>query len=282
MVVSIVGAILGVLIYALLPAAREGAAQNQSTLTGTVRPSAESCMKCHQNIGDPHQRTVNLNCVECHGGNGEAPTKEAAHIRPRHPERWRSAANPEESFTLLNDESLEWIRFVNPSDLRAADLACGECHNTGRTRIISSVKKGSMNTSAQVYSTALYNNGSLPFKDALFGENYSSHGQPQAIRTIPPPSAELTRTKGILPILWPLPRFEISQPLSTSFLRVFERGGGPKSELGNPNREDVPGQPDETFSNRGFGTQASVDPVILGAQKVRLNDPVMSGTAIAA
>jgi hypothetical protein len=234
-------------------------------------------MKCHQKMSDPHQRTtVNLNCVECHGGNGEAPTKEAAHVQPRYRKHWRSAANPEESFTLLNYETLEWIRFVNPSDLRAADLACGECHNTGRTRIVSSVKKSSMNTSAQVYSTALYNNGSLPFKDALFGENYSPHGQPQAIRTIPPPTLELTRTKGILPILWPLPRFEISQPLSTSFLRVFERGGGPKSELGNPNREDVPGQPDETFSNRGFGTQASVDPVILGAQKVRLNDPVMS------
>ncbi|HYE15973.1 MAG TPA: hypothetical protein VD968_16145, partial [Pyrinomonadaceae bacterium] len=38
---------------------------------------------------------------------------------------------------------------------------------------------------------------------------------------------------------------------------------------------DVPGQPDVTFSNRGYGTQAAIDPVILGAQKVRLNDPVM-------
>ncbi len=57
---------------------------------------------------------------------------------------------------------------------------------------------------------------------------------------------------------------------------MFERGGGPKSELGNPNREDVPGQPDVTVSNRGFGTQGSVDPVLLGAQKIRLNDPVLS------
>ena len=30
------------------------------------------------------------------------------------------------------------------------------------------------------------------------------------------------------------------------------------------------------MSNRGFGTQGSVDPVILGAQKTRLNDPVLS------
>lgn len=227
-------------------------------------------------MNEPHQTKVNLTCVECHGGNGEALTKEAAHIKPLHPEKWRSSANPAESFTLLNSESREWIRFVNPADLRAADLACGKCHQKADNHIISNVKKSPMTTSAQVYSTALYNNGSVPSKDALFGENYSPHGQPQAIRTIPPPTAELTRTKGILSILWPLPRFEIGQPLSTSFLRVFERGGGPKSELGNPNREDIPGQPDETFSNRGYGTQASVDPVILGALKIRLNDPVMS------
>src|SRR5205823_11569233 len=96
----------------------------------------------------------------------------------------------------------------------------------------------------------------------------------QILRTMPAPTADETRTKGVVPTLYPLPRFEIGQP--GMIFRPFERGGGPKSELGNPNREDVPGQPDVTVSNRGYGTQARVDPVILGAQKVRLNDPVMS------
>ena len=272
--------LLGVALCAFLPrhsAGQENPAQaNQSPAPAAETPSSESCEKCHQKVSEPHQTKVNLTCVECHGGNGKAPSKEAAHVKPLHPERWRSSANPEESFTLLNKESPEWIRFVNPADLRVADLACGKCHQKADNHIISNVKKSPMTTSAQVYSTALYNNGAVPSKDALFGENYSLHGQPQAIRTIPPPTAEMIRTRGILPILWPLPRFEIGQPLSTSFLRVFERGGGPKSELGNPNREDIPGQPDETFSNRGFGTQASVDPVVLGALKIRLNDPVMS------
>jgi hypothetical protein len=263
------------LVAAFLPqvsAGRENAAQTDGA---SQNLSSKGCENCHQHVNEPHQTRVTLTCIECHGGNGEAQTKEAAHVKPLHPEKWRSSANPAESFTLLNRESQEWIRFVNPADLRAADIACGKCHQKD-THIISNVKKSPMTTSAQVYSTALYNNGTVPSKDALFGENYSPHGQPQAIRTIPPPSTELTRTKGILSILWPLPRFEIGQPLSTSFLRVFERGGGPKSELGNPNREDIPGQPDETFSNRGYGTQASVDPVILGALKIRLNDPVMS------
>jgi hypothetical protein len=274
---TILCAFLGVAVFAPLHSAgRENAAQQDQDLKGIVKSPSASCEQCHKNVAEPHQTRVNLGCVDCHGGNGEAPTKEGAHIKPLHPERWRSSANPQESFTLLNIESREWIRFVNPSDLRVADLACGKCHQKADSHIVSNVKKSSMTTSAQVYSTALYNNGAVPSKDALFGENYSPHGQPQAIRTIPPPTAEQTRTKGILSILWPLPRFEIGQPLSTSFLRVFERGGGPKSELGNPNREDIPGQPDETFSNRGYGTQASVDPVILGALKIRLNDPVMS------
>ncbi|MCA1636024.1 MAG: hypothetical protein LC802_20610 [Acidobacteria bacterium] len=235
---------------------------------------SEGCMKCHTGVGDPHVTKIRNgpSCVDCHGGSGAAATKEAAHTaKPRYPEKWHGSENPEESFTLLNKENLEWIRFVNPSDLRAASIACSKCHDT----TIRSVMKSAMSTSAQVFSSGLYNNGSVPNKDALFAESYSPHGQAQALRTIPPPTAQETKEKGILPILFPLPRFEMGQPLSVAWLRVFERGGGPKSEIGNPNREDVPGQPDESFSNRGYGTQASVDPVILGAQKVRLNDPVM-------
>lgn len=236
---------------------------------GESAPSA-GCVSCHANTQDPHPVQQSLSCADCHGGNGTATTKEGAHARPRFPEHWPSAANPHESYTLLNRESYDWIRFVNPSDLRVAPQVCGRCHQA----IVRTVQKSPMVNSAQVYSTALYNNASVPFKDALFAENYTPRGEPQIIRTLPPPTAEETRLKGVLPVLFPLPRFEIGQP--GNIFRVFERGGGPKSELGNPNREDVPGQPDVTVSNRGFGTQGSVDPVILGAQKTRLNDPVMS------
>jgi hypothetical protein len=228
------------------------------------------CMECHQGARDPHPTAQNLSCVDCHGGNGTARTKEEGHPKPLNPEAWKTSANPRNSFTLLNHESREWIRFVNPSDLRTADLACARCH----AEIVRTVRKSSMVNSAQVYSTALYNNATLPFKDAVFIESYTPFGEPQAIRTIPPPSAEETRLHGVLPWLFPLPRFNIGQP--GLIFRPFEHGGGPKSELGNPNGQDVPGQPDVSLSNRGFGTQAAVDPVILGAQKVRLNDPVMS------
>ena len=171
---------------------------------------------------DPHPTPQWLSCADCHGGNGTATTKEQAHPRPRHADAWPTAANPHESYTLLNRERHEWIRFVNPSDLRVAPVVCGRCHSA----IVRTVQKGSMVNSAQVYSTALYNNASVPFKDAQFVENYTPRGLPQILRTIPPPTAEETRTLGILPQFFPLPRFETGQP--GTILRAFERGGGPE------------------------------------------------------
>ena len=52
------------------------------------------------------------------------------------------------------------------------------------------------------------------------------------MHTIPPPTPEETRTKGVVPELTPLERWEISQP--GNVLRVFERGGEKKGEIGNP------------------------------------------------
>jgi len=68
--------------------------------------------------------------------------------------------------------------------------------------------------------------------------------------------------------------WETSQP--GNVLRVFERGGHKKAEIGNPNREEDPGKPDEKLSDRGFGTGLRTDPVFLGLQKTRLLDPILS------
>ena len=72
----------------------------------------------------------------------------------------------------------------------------------------------------------------------------------------------------------PLERWEISQP--GNVLRVFERGGGPKGEVGEPVRADDAGKPDDKLGTRGFGTQLRTDPVFLGLQKTRLLDPLLS------
>ncbi len=90
------------------------------------------CVACHQGQHDPHSKpeTLRLGCVDCHGGNPQAADQQTAHVWPRFPDAWRSAANPVRSYTLLNHENPEFIRFVNPGDLRVAHLSCGttSCH----------------------------------------------------------------------------------------------------------------------------------------------------------
>ena len=100
---------------------------------------------------------------------------------------------------------------------------------------VRNVSTSMMTTGGMLWGAALYNNGAYPHKDTRFGESYARDGAPQTVRTIPPPTPEETRAKGILPEITPLERWEISQP--GNVLRVFERGGGPKGEVGEPSRD---------------------------------------------
>lgn len=227
---------------------------------------------------------VLIACVDCHGGNASverpvapeanraeyARAKQRAHPRPKLPDLWRSSANPIRAYTDWLKESQEYIQFVNPGDLRVAADTCGKCH----AKEVRAVQTSMMTHGAMLWQAALYNNGAFPYKDARFGESYSPSGVPRRISTWPPPSARETRDRGVLPFLDPLARWELSQP--GNLLRVFERGGGPRGEIGNPNREEDPGRPDDKLSDRGLGTLLRTDPVFLGLQKTRLLDPILS------
>jgi hypothetical protein len=239
-----------------------------------VTRKSAGCIACHQNAGDPHAKeTVRLGCVDCHGGDSHATTKEEAHVAPRFPNAWPSSANPVRSYALLNHERPEFVRFVNPGDLRVAHLSCGtmNCH----PKEVLEVRKSMMSHGCMLWSAALYNNGAVPSKQALFGEAYSMHGVPVALQTVPPPSAEEIRKKGVVPRLDPLLRFEVSQP--GNVLRIFERGGQFRSETGIPEVFEDPGRPIRSrLSNRGLGTQNRTDPVFIGLQKTRLLDPTLN------
>ena len=91
------------------------------------------------------------------------------------PETWHypSSANPKQSYTLLNKESPEFIRFVNPSDLRVAREACGACH----LPLIQAAERSLMATGAMLWGGASYNNGILPYKNYLLGEAYTREGR---------------------------------------------------------------------------------------------------------
>ena len=218
-----------------------------------------------------NKRTVRLGCVDCHGGNPSATTEEAAHVHPLFPAAWPGSAKPVRSYTLLNHESPEFIRFVNPGDLRIAHISCGNCH----AREVLEVRKSMMTHGCMLWSAALYNNGSVPFKSSRYGESYSMTGVPQRIQCVPPPTEfEIENNKGVVPFLDPLPRFEVSQP--GNVLRIFERGGRFQPETGIPERLEDNGRPRTRLSTRGLGTENRTDPVFIGLQKTRLFDPTLN------
>src|SRR5437763_1645011 len=129
--------------YALVRAA---AAPQSQDWAAADRKSA-GCQSCH---ADGEYRTMHasqavvLGCTDCHGGNaairGDASlahsdakyvaARDAAHVLPLYPKAWGwpSSANPKRSYTLLNIESPEYIRFVNPTDYRVVRESCGACH----------------------------------------------------------------------------------------------------------------------------------------------------------
>jgi hypothetical protein len=276
--------------------------QNTPNVSQETRPPIEGCISCHGMIEPMHKYgttdtftelkngkdAVGLTCTACHGGN-PAPRKTSddpaeiirikteAHVRPSHPRAWTSqgkysSANPERSATLLNRESWEFVRFINPGDNRVAATTCGgsACHELQARNVARSM----MTHGAMLWAAALYNNGSFPLKDARFGESYGESGASQTLFQHPAVTDEQRRVEGLLNRLDPLPRWEISQP--GNVLRVFERGGKRRLEVGLPDKEEEPGKPDKGLSPRGFGTNQRTDPVFLGLQKTRLLDPTLN------
>ncbi len=248
--------------------------------------NSRGCVTCHTATDSPTMHatgTVRLGCTDCHGGDsdvranggpnssGYLQTKKRAHPASR----ILPANDSGNAARLYSDwlrEDWNYVRFVNPGDLRVAEKTCGTsgCHRAEVRKVQTSM----MTHGAMLWGAALYNNGAFPLKTPHFGESYAPDGKPQRLITFPKPTAEESEKKGILPYLDPLQRWEISQP--GNVLRVFERGGRKRSEIGNPDPEEDPGKPEIKLSERGFGTGSRTDPVFLGLQKTRLLDPLLS------
>ena len=268
-----------------------------SQLPAEVDVKNEGCMSCHLETDQPSMHAsgaVNLACVDCHGGNQEiarpagaspgdnsyADARDRAHVLPLYPDDWNypSSANPKESYTLLNRESSEYVRFINPSDYRVARKACGACH----LDLIGAAERSLMSTSAMLWGGAAYNNGILPFKNYLLGEAYTADGTTAAIKN-PVEVDDAMKARGVLPILYPLPAWEVIPP--GDIFRVFERGGrnianlfpetGIPNQLGQIQRLEEPGRPDFRQSNRGPGTGGRIAVPVINITKTRLNDPHM-------
>src|SRR4029078_2978760 len=101
-------------------------------------------------------------------------------------------------------------------------------------------------------------NGGTPYKNARYGESYAPDGTPQRLVAVSPPTPGETRTKGWVPLLQPLPRWEVTQP--GNVLRAFERGGTKRGEIGNPTKLEEPGPPHITQTARAFRPRLSPTP----------------------
>ncbi len=286
--------------YVAAPSARQGETPELAAA------ASKGCMSCHTASDAPSMhpgQTVVLGCADCHGGDatvslapglkeGDAAytaARDKAHVLPRYPAAWNwpSSANPKRTYTLLNKEAPQYIRFVNPSDYRVAREACGACH----IEIIEAAERSLMATGAMLFGGAGYNNGIVPYKNYIFGEAYTRTGEPAKLVSPGSPVGTVTpaqAARGALPVMYPLPTWQVTPP--SDVFRVFERGGrnisttfaeiGLPNESGNIQRLEEPGRPDLKQSNRGPGTGLRVAIPILNIHKTRLNDPFtwMMGT----
>jgi hypothetical protein len=278
------------------PGKTPAAPVKQSTME--AQQKSAGCISCHTTTDSLTMHTspgVILGCTDCHGGNAAAfvspgaqpgsaeyrRSLDAAHVQPRHPAAWNypSSVKPPQTYTLLNEESPEFIRFLNPSDYRVAREACGACH----LRTIAAAERSLMSTTAMFWAAGAYNNGILPLKHSLVGEAYTPDGRAAELLAPQPPTPEMTRRHGLLAKIDPLPAWETVPP--GDVFRVFERGGrviNPQfPEIGNPNstgelqKMDEPGRPDIRQSNRGLATGLRISVPVLNITKTRLNDPTM-------
>ncbi|MES1974648.1 MAG: hypothetical protein V4472_19495 [Pseudomonadota bacterium] len=266
-----------------------------------VSAKSDGCTSCHTRSDEPSMHAspaVLLGCVDCHGGDptvrgnpalgfqdpAYVAAREKAHVLPRYPRAWHypDSANPRQSYTLLNKEAPDYIRFVNPGDYRVVRQSCGACH----LEVIEAAERSIMASGAMLFGGAAYNNGIIPYKNYLLGEAYTTQGEPAKIVSPGSPPGTVTAPqakRGALAALYPLPTWQVTPP--GDIFRVFERGGrtiGTQfAEVGLPNpsgsiqRLEEPGRPDLKQSNRGPATGLRVAIPVLNIHKTRLNDPLM-------
>ncbi|MCH2108452.1 MAG: hypothetical protein MK135_03935 [Polyangiaceae bacterium] len=137
-------------------------------------PELSGCQSCHAGIEHIHTPLPRNACSVCHGGVESAQEQEKAHVAV--PEDWAeirgTALDPappgyikDFSADQLDRLSPEYLRFINPADLRVADQSCGTCHQ----QITETVKTSVMATNAGHYFPTLFLAGAQEDRTALYG-----------------------------------------------------------------------------------------------------------------
>ncbi len=152
-----VGILLSVVAAAALclAAGFDSASLQDAKATKNSLPDS-GCVGCHAGI-EPMHPQAELSCTDCHGGDGNAATKESAHVKPR-----RVEVGDER--VAARDEDLGWRRFRNPMDLRVAATTCGSCHAEEVSRVHTSLHA----TTAGHLSDGFYEVGLLKEKGSKY------------------------------------------------------------------------------------------------------------------
>lgn len=105
-----------------------------------AHPSDAGCLKCHEGIENiaerPDMAMAALSCVDCHKGNANGESAEAAHKG----------------------------MYANPADFRVVENTCGECHD----EIVNKSKKSLHATMAGLISGTRYPWAAQDTKDAIY------------------------------------------------------------------------------------------------------------------
>ncbi len=199
------------------------------------------------------------------------------------PRAWNypSSANPQRSYTLLNREAPEFVRFINPGDSasRARPAAPATC------AIIQAAERSLMATAAMFWGGAVVQQRH-PAVQALHPRR-GLHARRASRATLVNPVRADDRAcaaQGHPAVALPAAGWETVPP--ADIFRVFERGG---RMIGTPVPRDRPAQRDRrscsSSTSRAGPTSASrtaapapalrIAVPVLNIHKTRLNDPLM-------
>ena len=252
-----------------------------------AKAASAGCISCHTKTDEASMHpsgTVTLGCATCHGGDPKVSvaaglamdsaeykaTTKKAHPQPRVSDLWKSAANPERAYTNGWRNRRSTSSSSTPAICASSTRPAASCHAAE----VRNVRTSMMTHGAMLWGRRSTTTAAPPTRTRASARATRPTARRSGCRRSPRRPRRKRKPRAWLPYLEPLPRWEVSQP--GNVLRVFERGGGKKAEIGNPTRNEEPGRPDVKLSDRGFGTELRTDPVFLGLQKTRLLDPLLS------
>jgi hypothetical protein len=179
------------------------------------RPLGGSCLACHDGISDVHPSFA-LACVDCHGGNDRVPLPAVVHVRnqellrashvlPKNPELWWPNGVDDDEDGLVDEQGeffdgrlveegalaaraqhdsepnqdLDYLRFLNPGDLRVAGVGCGASNKNANAamvchaEVVYDVRRSIMSVHSGVPAGANYGNAQRP-RAADYGDDFAA------------------------------------------------------------------------------------------------------------